>query len=254
VPDVFAYASVALGIVVTLVYDSSVLLESLLIAAFIAAIGYVVYKRGLWGAGDYFELVAVSLLLPVQPLPLLVLANQFALPFILSVFIATGFAALWTVPTYYLLVIRRKWSRKMSEKQMSYGLLLFFLYISLLVFIYATVGLTLGRALLVLAIAIPSSVTMMFGDEITARMVKRVSAKGLEEGDIIAVNMMSARERKAFSVHAASGRLVTKRLMRELEGMRSTLPVYKNAAPLAVFILMGTAISLLVGNVALFII
>ncbi len=254
VPDIFAYASVVLGVIVTLVYDSSILLESLLIAAVIAAIGYVVYRRGLWGAGDYFELVAVSLLLPVQPLPFLVLANQFALPFILSVFIATGFAALWTVPTYYFLVVRRKWSRKMSEKQLSYGLLLFFLYISLLVFVYATVGLTLGRVLLILAIAIPSSVTMMFGDEITARMVERVHAKELEEGDIIAINMMGAKERKLFAARAASGRLVTKKLIHSLEGARYTLPVYKNAAPLAVFILMGVVVSLLVGNVVLFII
>ncbi len=254
VPNVFAYASVVLGIIVTLVYQSGVIFESLAIALVVGIIGYAVYRMGLWGAGDYFELVAISLLLPVQPVPFLVFAAQMSLPFILSVFIATGFAALWVVPIYYLLITRKTWSRKVNPKQLSYGLLLFFLYIGLLAFVYATVGLTFGRLLLILAVAIPSSVMLVFGEEITARMVARVRANKLEEGDIIAVTMMTARERKIFATHSNQGRLATKKLIRELGGTHYMLPVYKNAAPLALFILMGVIISLLVGNVVLFMI
>lgn len=252
VPDVFAYASVAVGVLVTLLYHTSVLFESVLIAVVIAAAGYALYRMGIWGAGDYFELIAISLLLPIQPLPFLAYTAQLGMPFILSVFVSTGFAALWIVPFYYLLVIRRKWQTKVDSRHLSFGLLLFFLYIALLAFVYATVGLTSGRLALILGIAVPSSITLIFGQEITARMVERIKTNRLEEGDIIAVNMMSAREKKIFAGTAASGRLVTKRLLHALRNERYTLPVYVRAAPLAVFILIGVTASLLFGNIVLF--
>ena len=39
--------------------------------------------------------------------------------------------------------------------------------------------------------------------------------------------------------------------MKELKGAKEKLPVYRNAAPLALFILIGVAISLIFGNLIL---
>ncbi len=69
VPDAFAYASVVFGLAVTVLFNSGILAFSLALALLVGALGYLVYKTGFWGAGDIFELVAVSLLLPIATPP-----------------------------------------------------------------------------------------------------------------------------------------------------------------------------------------
>ena len=85
-------------------------------------------------------------------------------------------------------------------------------------------------------------------------MVARVYTRQLEDGDIIAFNMMSASEKKYFSKYRGFERLATAELIGRLRNARRKLPVYKNAAPLAVFILIGVVASLLFGNIVLFLI
>lgn len=254
VPDVFAYASVVVGLAVTFLYNYSLLTYSFLIAFVVGAVGYVVYRLGLWGAGDYFELVAISLIIPAQPAPIFGNVAQLGLPFILSVFVATGFAAVWIVPVYYLLFVNRKWSRKPDMKRVLYGVSLLLLYAILFLFIYFFYGFGYEKLFLLLLVAIPSSITLVFEEEITTRMVERIYPKMLDEGDIIAFNMMSRAERRYFSRYSGFGRLATRGLIAKIRNARTRLPVYRNAAPLAVFILIGIVISLLFGNVVLFIV
>ncbi|MDE1874108.1 MAG: hypothetical protein KGI04_03240 [Candidatus Micrarchaeota archaeon] len=254
VPDVFAYASVLVGLAVTLLFYQNELLLSLTVALIVGSLGYVVYRMGLWGAGDYFELVAISLVFPVQPAPMFSAAVQLGLPFILSVFVATGFAAIWVVPIYYLLFVKKMWSRVPDLKHVAYGASLFTLYMVLLFFVYYFYGFGAGRVALILLVAIPSSLTLVFEEEITTRMVERIYPRRLDEGDIIAFNMMSASERRYFSKYSGFGRLATKQLIARIRNAKITLPVYRNAAPLAVFILIGVVVSLFFGNVVLFIV
>ena len=254
VPDVFAYASVILGLAITFLFHQNDLLLSLLIALVVGSLGYVVYRMGLWGAGDYFELVAISLVLPVQPAPMFASMAQLGLPFILSVFVATGFAAIWTVPIYYLLFVHKPWQKKPDMRHITYGLSLFILYIMLFFFIYYFYGSSIGRLLLIVLVAIPSALTLVFEDEITTRMIERISPRQLDEGDIIAFNVMTRTEKRYFLRYPGFGRLATKGLITKLRNAKMTLPVYRNAAPLAAFILMGVVISLFFGNVVLFIV
>ncbi|MCL5239263.1 MAG: hypothetical protein M1286_02205 [Candidatus Marsarchaeota archaeon] len=252
VPDVFAYASVAVGIAITLAFHQSELVFSLIVALIVGTIGYVVYRLGLWGAGDYFELVAISLILPVQPAPLFFGVAQLGLPFILSVFVGTGFAAIWIVPIYYLFFMKRAWVKKPDAKHVYYGLSLFVLYMLLLLFIYYFYGYALGRLALIMIVAVPSALTLVFEEEITSRMVERIPTKKLEEGDIIAFNMMSKNEMRYFSKYSGFGRLATRSLIARIKNAKMQLPVYRNAAPLALFILIGIGVSLFFGNVVLF--
>jgi len=256
VPEVFAYASVALGVAITFIFNFNVLAYSLLLALIVGVLGYLVYRMGMWGAGDYFELVAISLLLPMQFNPLLVSANQFQLPFILSVFTATGFVAMWVVPIYYLLIDRnRRVKSQLDARHTIYGLTLLVLYFAMCLAIYRFYGLSLGKIALLLLIAIPSAITIIFEEKITLRMVSPTLPKELEEGDIIAINMMSKRAIVHFYRRYRNfGRLVTKKFIAESRGERLQLPVYKNAAPLAFFILIGAVVSVLFGNLILLII
>jgi len=256
VPDVFAYASVVLGIAVTFLYNSNILPVSFGIAAAVAIIGYIVYRAGLWGAGDYFELVAISLIFPIQPYAWLSNVTQLGLPFVLSVFVATGFAAVWTVPIYYLFFTKRQRTEiRPDVKHIGYGVALLILYMMLLIGVFFQYSFGMGRFILILLISIPSFVTLVFSEEITSRMVQRIYPNQLDEGDIIAFNMMSRGEKKYFSSkYSGFGRLATKYLITKMKKERAKLPVYRDAAPLAVFIAIGAAISLLFGNIILFII
>ncbi len=253
VPNSFAYASVLLGLAVTVAFNSDILAFSLALAAFVGAAGYLVYKAGYWGAGDFFELVAVSLILPVQQVPLLVPTLQLGLPFVLSVFIATGLAAIWAVPIYYMLLDKRRGVRAgASGRRIFLGAALLATYAALFFAVCLLYGFSPLRLAILTAIAVPSAITLIFEERITAGMVRTIPMRELEEGDMLALNVMSTKDSARLSKkYKGFGRLVTKRFIAEIKGTGEKLPVYRNAAPLALFILMGVIISLLFGNLIL---
>ncbi|MEM3781677.1 MAG: prepilin peptidase [Candidatus Micrarchaeaceae archaeon] len=255
VPDLFVYAALAIGVLFTLTYEAQVLEESLLIAAFVFAIGYAIYRAGFWGAGDFFELTTISLLLPLQPKPLLSNIGQLGLPFIVSLFISTGIVAVWLVPIYYLFVKRGKTQRK-TKTQPIYkvlGIIILALYLMLLLFVYALFGINITRLLIIAAIGIPSALTLAYEEEITSKMTALVSPRSLSPGDIIAVNLMSRQDINYFSsIYPGFSRLATRDLIARLRNARRRLPVYRDAAPFTLFVFLGVIISLLFGNVILY--
>jgi hypothetical protein len=255
VPDAFAYASVAAGVLITLTFNESTMAYSFAIALFVGSVGYLIYRLGMWGAGDCFELVAISLIMPIQPLPLLDSVIQLELPFVLSVFVATGFATVFIVPIYYLVFAKKTdIERKPEKKHLNYGMSLLLLYLLLFITIYYFYSFDLVKIILIILVAVPSAITVMFENDITTRMVEKVYPNELEEGDIVAFNMMSSDEMRYFLKYKNFGRLVTKEMMKGIKTAKRKLPVYKNAAPLALFIVIGVIISLLLGNVILLIV
>ena len=81
--------------------------------------------------------------------------------------------------------------------------------------------------------------------------------KDFEDGDIIAFNLMKKKDISAYK-KAIRGfdRLITNRIIDRMRAkhIRAKFPVYRQAMPLALPILLGAIISLLVGNVLLLII
>ena len=255
VPNVFAYAGIALGLAATLTYGQGALVYSLLVAMAVGALGHLIYRLGMWGAGDYFELVTISLLLPIQQVPALLGPGQLGLPFILSVFVATGFISIWIVPVYYMAFVRAQVpDPKISRRKVAMGLTLIALYVAVFFVASYILGLGASGLLFPLLIAVPSAVMLILEKKITARMVRLIPTRELEEGDIIAVNMMKKSEVRYFSKYRAFGRLATGRLVGELKKEKRPLPVYRNAVPLAAFIFLGTVVALLFGNLILFVI
>ena len=256
-PNYFAYATVVAGLLLTLTYSYPVMEYSLVFAAVIAAIGYLTYKAGLLGGGDVFEFVFISLVIPVQMVPMFWSTPQFGLPFILSVFITTGYAAVLTTPVYYILKGKRKLGHKrltIDPERFVAGCLIFIMYAALIIFTTYEVNYNLLGVLLLFGAAIPSVIILIYEKYIYEGMMLMVYPSKLEDGDMIATNMMNKKDIAYFkSKSRRFGRLVNRQLIKEIKNVRKQIPVYKNAIPLALFTFIGVVVSLLVGNLILLI-
>ncbi|MGC8623477.1 MAG: hypothetical protein ACP5TK_02285 [Candidatus Micrarchaeia archaeon] len=257
VPDLFVYASLAVGLLSTIAYWSYLSLYSIGIAVVIGAIGYVFYKGGQLGAGDGFELVTISLLLPIQPTPFLTSIAQFGMPFILSVLVATGFAAIVIVPIYYLLIDgkNRRKIGKVDAKSMVKGIIILAIYLILLAMIYLVrYQISLIAIVLILALAVSSMFMALYANEINYRMISFVYPKELERGDMIAVSIMKKSDLAYFTrAYEKFGRVADDQLIAKVKDLNRKLPVYKKAVPFAAFIFIGVVVSLLFGDIFLFI-
>lgn len=255
VPTAFAYATVAYGAALTLLYLNLATIEfSLLIAAAVFGLGYLVYRTGQIGLGDITELTAISLMLPFQGAALLVTASQYGLPFILSVVIASGVAALIAVPLFYIPLAGKRLGGKAvlrSTGGKGRALAIGAAYMAFIAAIAVT-GLAnfYGIALLGV-IMIGAVLTTLFERPITSSMVVYLPAGKLEAEDMLAMNMLSKAERASLKRKVKSfGQLVTARMIQELKakGVKVKLPVYRDGIPFAVPIFIGVVVSLLLGN------
>ncbi|MGI0141201.1 MAG: prepilin peptidase [Candidatus Micrarchaeales archaeon] len=259
IPNIVAYASVAVGIVFTLTLGTQTMIFSILVALIVAAVSYVFYKIGQLGLGDGFEFVAISLIIPMQPVPLLLGAAQFGLPFMLSVFIATGFAAIIMVPLYCIsrMKSKQRWDAlsKASDNTKIKAAIMALAYGSLLLFMIYSFGFSIGALVVIAAIGIPSVMAIFYEKSIMMQMIKNVYPKELDVDDIIAVGLMSKVDIAYFKGRSKSfGKLATFEFVAKAKNLRRKLPVYKNAIPLAFPTLIGVVLALLFGNLLLLIV
>jgi len=259
IPDTIAYASVLVGIVFTAALDWNTMIYSLLIAIVVGALSYALYRVGQLGLGDGFEFVALSLIIPLQPVPIWLGAVQFGLPFILSIFIATGIAAILLVPIYYISRMKgadfKKVRKGITQNMMVKSAIMVLAYGSLFLFMTYSFGFSYLALAIIAVIAIPSVVMIIFERQIMLQMIRRVYPNKVEAGDIIALDLMK-REDVAFfrAKYPKFGKLATEEFVHKVIGVGRKLPVYKNAIPLAFPTLIGVIISLLLGNLLLLII
>ncbi len=259
IPSWFVYSAFVYGVLLTLLYfNLSIIFVSAAIAAFVFAIGYFVYRNGYLGAGDVFEFATLSLILPFQSAPLLLGVGQLGLPFIVSVFMAAGIAALIIIPIYYLPKAHIKTARigkDITSGDAARAVLIGLVYLLFGIFLILDVGVGfIGIAVLVL-LMLGSVMIMLFQRIIARSMVKYVGVSRFEEGDMIATNLMAPSAIAASTKQIKSfGRLVTPELIKEMRRKRITtkFPVYKNAVPLAAPIFIGIVAALLFGNIILF--
>jgi Flp pilus assembly protein protease CpaA len=258
IPNVFVYVCFAAGFIITLTYPSQLAINSILIAFVILSLGYLLYRGGILGAGDVMEFATISLILPLQG-SVILHVPQLGLPFILSVFVGTGYAASVGIPLYYVILSGNKKSRFKAKAVPAHrkatGAVLFAAYLVFAAIIYTYSGLTFLGAFLLLLIAVSSSSMIILEDKIYAGMVSLISTSQLQEEDMIATNMMSVSDRAYFErKYPKFGRLATRGLIKSMRYERRKIPVYKNAAPLSFFILIGVIVSLLLGNLILLVI
>ncbi len=255
VPNLFAYATIVVGVLVALTYGAGMAVYGFLIAIITAALGYLAYRAGFLGGGDVFEFTFIGLVLPMQAMPLLASIPQFGLPFLLSVFIATGYVTIIFTPLYYIIKGKRKLGHKKLEVDRNKaiaGFVILVIYAGMILLTNYKIHYSLlGMAILLLA-AVPSAAILIYEKYIYEGMILSVYPSKLEEGDMIATNLMSKDDIAYFRERSRHfGRLVDKKVLAKIKGARRKLPVYKNAIPLALFVFIGVAVSLAVGNILL---
>ena len=259
VPEIFAFATLGYGAVLTLLYlNTATILTSTAIALIVLGIGYLVYRAGQLGAADVIEFASLSLIIPIQPMPLL-MGNllQFGMPFVVSIMIGAGIAALVIVPLYYIPKARRanrflQVSRRSALKAATIA----GAYLMFMVVIEETMGITLRGWVILAVLFMGSAIITLFEDPITSAMVRYTPVGGFDEGDLIALNLMSRRDIEATRKRVKCfNRLVTSELIEEMHAkhIKRKFPVYKEALPLALPIFIGVAISLLFGDIFIFI-
>jgi Flp pilus assembly protein protease CpaA len=257
VPSIFAYATLAYGAILTLLYlNAAMVVTSAAIAMVVLGIGYTTYKSGMLGAADVIEFAALSLIIPFQPAPLLMGSiPQLGIPFIVSVIIGTGITALVLVPAYYIpKAMCANKGMKIRSSSAKKAAVIVGAYVFFAIVLEKMGGMTIcGLVLLIFLIGGSAAITL-FEEQITSTMVRYLSVKDFEEGDLIAFNLMSRKEIEAARKRARHfDRLVTHELIQEMRTKRVTtkFPLYKEALPLALPIFIGAVLSLLLGNIFL---
>ncbi|MGC8652220.1 MAG: hypothetical protein ACP5UH_03145 [Candidatus Micrarchaeia archaeon] len=260
VPDIFAYATLAYGLALTLLYMGVLSLASIAIAALVLGFGYLIYKAGQIGAADIIEFAALSLVMPIQPVPWLTSLDQLGLPFILSVLIGAGVAALIIAPIYYLLLSKsrskRSIIRSVDAKSTLKSLIILAAYVAFMVFAKLVMGIDIYALAILLVLAVFSSLIVLFESAIASAMIKYVRVGDFEEGDIIALNFMDPKKVARIKARIKGmDRLVTRKLIKELKSkhISDRFPVYKNAMPMALPVFIGVLLALSVGDIILFI-
>ncbi|MGD0729395.1 MAG: hypothetical protein ABR981_04940 [Candidatus Micrarchaeaceae archaeon] len=262
VPTVFAYATLAYAAILTALYlNFNLMLQSGAIALLVLGIGFVVYKIGQIGAADVIEFAALSMILPIQQMPILFSnLNQFSFPFIISLLINTGIVALVIVPIYYLPMAKRKLKKPITsfveKRNVVLSVFLVAVYVFFIVFAYYVARLNYTGVLILLVMMISSALVMLFSIPITYSMVKYVGVEEFEEGDIIAINLMEQKDLKNIKSRIKNfDRLVTSNIIRSIKEkkIKEKFPLYKEAMPFALPIFIALIVSLLAGNLMLLI-
>jgi Flp pilus assembly protein protease CpaA len=249
VPNKFAFLTIVIGVAVALLNGSYELTFGLAFA--IGLLSYVLYRVGMVGGGDVFEFVFVTLAMPVWQQPVYG-GFQFFIPFIISVFIAAGYASLLFIPIYYLVIKKRtKIADGPNRESITLGLVMLVGYMIFLAGLYVLLGVKPLGVALVGVLAVASFVTILYQKRVYNGMVTFVYPRQLEEGDMIATNLMSKRDIQLFNSKTKFGRLATEKLIKDLRGVKKKMPVYKDSVPFSAFMFIGIVVSLLFGNLIL---
>jgi hypothetical protein len=261
VPSIFAYATLAYGVLLTVLYfNLSTIAESLGISLVIIGVGYVVYRIGQIGAADFIEFAALSLMIPIQPTPYLLNAPmQLGIPFIGSLIINTGIIAIILVPIYYIYksfrVPHRGGFGTIRRVDVLKAVTMVLAYAAFIIVLFYFHARPIGLA--IVALAGLGSVAITLGENrITKAMVSYWEPAKMKPEDMLAFNLMEPSEIKRIKTEIKSfDRLVTEKMLKEFKEKKfeEQLPVYTHAVPLALPLLIGVIFALLFGNLILFV-
>lgn len=252
IPDLIVYATIIIGIIIVIVYNFSILWLDFEIAVAIGLVGFVVYRAGFLGAGDVLELIFISLVLPIQGAPSYSGISQLGTPFIFSVIIGAGYTATIFIPLYYLFVKRIFNGKGLSTPSTKNAVLGMTLLIAYIIFtIVFTMTSSIGRTSieLILLLAFAAFFSLIFEKDIYTEMTMEIYPKDLEEGDMVALNLMRKSDIAYFKRrYSGFGRLTTRGTMAALKNVKRRMPVYRDSVAFSLFIFFGVVISLAVGN------
>ncbi len=257
IPSSAVYFLLAYSLVLTILYfNLSIILISVLVAVAVIAFGYIIYRVGLIGFGDITELATLSLIFPFFNKSLLYAITQLNVPFVISLILNAGFAAIILIPIFYLAKYKIKFKKSIlksvTDKTALKAAIIAAMYSVFLIFLALSFGVFYPGIAVITIFAAFSILMLLFERAITDSMVEYVGIKKFEEDELIAMNMLSqqeiARLRKRLKHF---GRLITPALIKEMKQkhFNEKLPVYKAPIPFAAMIFVGLVATILFGNI-----
>ncbi|MDD5172184.1 MAG: hypothetical protein PHF60_04075 [Candidatus ainarchaeum sp.] len=235
IPDPVLYGFLVVALLVNVFfYEESLFWFSLVMAAFISAIGYIFYRVGQLGAADVFVLAAIMLLLPLHPSSA---DMPFNIPFVFSVIIFSGVA----FALFILIYFGWKLLRTEAKPNLLYALMLIpyalFAYVYVNSFLFSPVYFAFITILLVAV-----TFFMMFRESFNRILCEEMPVAQLQPEDVIALEIMN----KDLVARYKIPRLVTRDEIKRLSKTKVTeVWVYTKLPPFIPFILAGMALAML---------
>jgi hypothetical protein len=235
IPDPLLYGFLLVALLVNVFfYQESLFWFSLVMAAFISAIGYVFYRVGQLGAADIFIIAAIMLLLPLHPSSA---GMPFNIPFVFSVIIFSGVVFALFVLVYF------GWKLLHSEAKpnLLYALMLIpyalFAYVYMNSFLFSPVYFAFITILLVTV-----TFFMMFRESFNRILSEEMPVAQLQPEDVLALEIMN----KDLIARYKIPRLMTREEINRLKKSKVTdVWVYTKLPPFIPFLLAGMALAML---------
>ncbi len=250
IPERFLQGFIIAAVLVSLIaYDPVATPYGLVAGAILYAANWLVYKAGYVGGADGPILAAIAILLPAQPVLLLLdpSANILTFPFIVHVLTVAFFTfmlhmLLRTVPSAFK-ALRTKGS--IQAMQWAGAFLILIAYAALSFIISSSPLLSASYVIFLAALAAVSVYFVLFRTAINDSMLEWMAPKDVQVEDIIAPEKMDAAEVKKHNI----GRLVDEAEWKRLQHVKGKVPVYSHLLPFVPHILIGLVVSLLFGNI-----
>lgn len=235
IPDPLLYGFLLVALLVNVFfYQESLFWFSLVMAAFISAIGYVFYRVGQLGAADIFIIAAIMLLLPLHPSSA---GMPFNIPFVFSVIIFSGVVFALFVLVYF------GWKLLHSEAKpnLLYALMFIpyalFAYVYMNSFLFSPVYFAFITILLVTV-----TFFMMFRESFNRILSEEMPVAQLQPEDVLALEIMN----KDLIARYKIPRLMTREEINRLKKSKVTdVWVYTKLPPFIPFLLAGMALAML---------
>ncbi len=235
IPDQVLYASLILAFLVNLFfYQETLFWFSIVMAAFISAIGYLFYRIGQLGGADVFIVAAIMLLLPIHPS---FVGMTFNIPFIFSVIVFSGVIfALYVLAFYTMKLVQTE-----AKPNLLYALMiipyLLFAYVYINSFLFSPVYFAFISILLFASIFF-----LMFRESLNMLLAEELPVAQLEPEDVLALEIMNKDMIERYKIQ----RIATPKEIARLKKTRVTeVWVYTRLPPFIPFILAGMILSML---------
>jgi len=254
IPNWLLYGFLAVAFIANIAaYHEVLTLYAIIGGAAVFGLTYLLYRTGQWGGADGFILTSIVLLLPIQPETFLVfksLTPSF-FPFAFVLFINSGvlfmaYMFLTTIPTAVKALLK-KGSVKLGAWL---GACLITFAFAIFSYFTQSAGFFSPNYYLFLTLIVAFVVYYtLFKDSINLSMMAMVPISQVEEEDLIAIEKIGPDVVKKYSLV----RLVDGGMLKRLKASHlKKVPVYVGLPMYIPFLLAGILLSLLVGNVVLF--
>ncbi|MBI4360166.1 prepilin peptidase [Candidatus Micrarchaeota archaeon] len=239
------YAFAGAGLFWNLLFlDFNAFVFAFAVAAVIGVVGFVSYKTGQFGGGDVLLLLGLALWLPVSPL----VAVPTPWPFVVSVFLVASFLATLGSGVWYAHALFKQGlfpGKKRAWWWLGVAALLLFGFL---------LPSSLTVKVLFVTVGFPAMFYLMYrSDVLSHAVIQEVSFKRLLDEDVLALEKLPQADVEKFGLERVLTASAKNKLEKFMDARkRKKVPVYKNLPRFGPYLLAGLLVSLVVGDVAWF--